>query len=182
MSFSAIPRPSSSPRGHGVQRGTQSAITSVISTTLIWPKAKFDVIGSSQIDAAAVGLHAHLDVVVDDAFHRDENLHCGTNPLLRNNIPGLAAWAQEMPSGGTRLPPFLHLHNRNVTGGSQRWERYRPPRLLSRYLLAPGRHSTSFLPLAYITTDWVRPVSPSVTRWYMSTTTPPWRMGEDVVR
>ena len=52
MSFSAIPRPSSSPRGHGVRRGTQSAITSVISTTLIWPKAKFEVMGSSQIVAA----------------------------------------------------------------------------------------------------------------------------------
>ena len=36
-----------------VRRGTQSAITSVISTTLICPKAKFDLIGSSQIAAAA---------------------------------------------------------------------------------------------------------------------------------
>src|ERR1700752_3265737 len=48
-----MPKPSSRPRGHGVRRGTQSAITNVISTTLIWPKAKFEVIGSSQIDAAA---------------------------------------------------------------------------------------------------------------------------------
>ncbi len=51
--MSAMPRPSSTPRGHGRRRGTQSAITRVISTTLIWPKAKFDVIGSSHIVAAA---------------------------------------------------------------------------------------------------------------------------------
>ncbi|GAB4700910.1 hypothetical protein MOKP118_44130 [Mycobacterium avium subsp. hominissuis] len=36
-----------------MRRGRQSAITSVISTTLIWPKAKFELIGSSQIVAAA---------------------------------------------------------------------------------------------------------------------------------
>src|SRR6201994_3163479 len=53
VSLSAMPKPSSSPRGHGVRRGTQSAITNVISTTLIWPKAKFEAIGSSQIDAGA---------------------------------------------------------------------------------------------------------------------------------
>ena len=46
VSLSAIATPSSRPRGHGVLRGTQSAITSVISTTLIWPKSKFDRIGS----------------------------------------------------------------------------------------------------------------------------------------
>ena len=48
-----MPNPSSSPRGHGVRRGTHSAITSVIRTTLICPKAKFALIGSSQIVAAA---------------------------------------------------------------------------------------------------------------------------------
>src|ERR1700757_3671989 len=53
VSLSAMPSPSSKPRGHGVRLGTQSAITSVISTTLICPKAKFDLIGSSQIAAAA---------------------------------------------------------------------------------------------------------------------------------
>jgi len=45
--------PSSSPRGHGVRRGTQSAITRVISTALIWPKAKFALMGSSQTVAGA---------------------------------------------------------------------------------------------------------------------------------
>ena len=35
VSLSAMASPSSSPRGHGVFFGTQSAITSVISTTLI---------------------------------------------------------------------------------------------------------------------------------------------------
>ena len=53
VSLSAMPSPSSRPRGHAVRRGTQSAITSVISTTLICPKAKFALIGSSQIAAAA---------------------------------------------------------------------------------------------------------------------------------
>ena len=46
VSLSAIATPSSIPRGHGVLRGTQSAMTSVISTTLIWPKSKFERIGS----------------------------------------------------------------------------------------------------------------------------------------
>ncbi len=46
VSFSAIATPSRMPRGHGVLRGTQSAMTSVISTTLIWPKSKFARIGS----------------------------------------------------------------------------------------------------------------------------------------
>ena len=36
-----------------MRRGRQSAITSVISTTLIWPNAKFEVMGSSQIAAGA---------------------------------------------------------------------------------------------------------------------------------
>src|ERR1700733_2883207 len=48
-----MPNPSSSPRGHGVRRGTQSAITNVISTTLIWPKSKLELMGSSQIAAGA---------------------------------------------------------------------------------------------------------------------------------
>ena len=46
VSLRAIATPSSMPRGHGVLRGTQSAMTSVISTTLIWPKSKFDRMGS----------------------------------------------------------------------------------------------------------------------------------------
>ena len=46
VSLSAIASPSSMPRGHGVLRGTQSAMTSVISTTLTCPKSKFDRIGS----------------------------------------------------------------------------------------------------------------------------------------
>jgi len=41
------------PRGHAVLRGTQSAITNVIKTTLIWPKSKFDLIGSRNITAGA---------------------------------------------------------------------------------------------------------------------------------
>ena len=53
MSFSATARPNSSPRGHGVRRGTQSAMTSVINTTLTWPNAKFDRIGSQQTTAGA---------------------------------------------------------------------------------------------------------------------------------
>ncbi|CNJ85096.1 Uncharacterised protein [Mycobacterium tuberculosis] len=36
-----------------MRRGRQSAITSVISTTLIWPNAKFDAMGSIQIEAGA---------------------------------------------------------------------------------------------------------------------------------
>jgi hypothetical protein len=48
-----MPSPSSRPRGHGVRRGMQSAITSVINTTLICPKAKFDLTGSNQIAAPA---------------------------------------------------------------------------------------------------------------------------------
>ena len=55
-----MPSPSSNPRGHGVRRGTQSAIASVISTTLICPKAKFDLMGSSQIaDAATISAANH---------------------------------------------------------------------------------------------------------------------------
>ena len=53
VSLSAIATPSSSPRGHGVLRGTQSAITSVISTTLIWPNSKFARIGSRKMTAGA---------------------------------------------------------------------------------------------------------------------------------
>ena len=46
VSLRAIATPSRTPRGHGVRRGTQSAITSVISTTLICPKLKLDRTGS----------------------------------------------------------------------------------------------------------------------------------------
>ena len=53
VSFSAIATPSSSPRGQGVRRGTQSAITRVISTTLIWPKEKFAWIGSNHSTESA---------------------------------------------------------------------------------------------------------------------------------
>ena len=57
VSLSAMPSPSSRPRGHGVRRGTQSAITSVISTTLICPKAKFAAMGSHQ-SAAQLTINA----------------------------------------------------------------------------------------------------------------------------
>ena len=48
-----MPKPSSIPRGHRLRTGTQSAITRVISTTLIWPNAKFAAIGSIHIEAGA---------------------------------------------------------------------------------------------------------------------------------
>ena len=53
VSFSAIAMPSSIPRGQGVRRGRQSAMTSVISTTLIWPKSKLASMGSRYITASA---------------------------------------------------------------------------------------------------------------------------------
>ena len=56
--MTAIARPSSRPRGHGVRLGTQSAITSVINTTLIWPNAKLDRIGSRYTTAGATSAAA----------------------------------------------------------------------------------------------------------------------------
>ena len=58
VSLTAIARPSSRPRGHGVRLGTQSAITSVINTTLIWPNAKLDRIGSRYTTAGATSAAA----------------------------------------------------------------------------------------------------------------------------
>ena len=65
VSFSAIASPTRAPRGHGVRRGTQSAITRVIRTTLIWPKEKFAWMGSryfiahATAPAASQPRHAH---------------------------------------------------------------------------------------------------------------------------
>ena len=60
VSFSAIATPSRIPRGNGVRRGTQSAITRVISTTLICPNAKLARMGSSVVtDSATIPTASH---------------------------------------------------------------------------------------------------------------------------